>query len=378
MSRQTLLLSSDGLDLIAMLDECSGEIVYFTRGLGIAPSVGDVLAETHINGSLTQTYLYVSNHRGDTVALLDAATGEIVAHYEYDAWGNVVSHSGQHAYFTYSSKHFDENAGLYYYGYRWYDPVAKRWTQPDPSGLSEGLDLYCFCGNEPLDTVDAYGLWKCVGVTTGGRLSEAGRRKLYQYEQGDTAQGLADLVGLDVNEIHKWMKLEKCPKDSPWTVSVPNVWIAADLLRGWDASGNWYDDILQYPWDKVVNMGGTIGMLVGTDLLTRPSGFLVVTPKTPLELKEALLVYQGDVWGMTVFAHGNPIGINIYSSSGSAVNSEDIREVVKANGYKLSKIYMMQCYSNRGQFSIKDCAYVKYKGYNGMNAALIDLDGLFE
>jgi len=142
----------------ARLDNLTGEMVYFSRGLGIAPGVGDVLAESHLssNGSLKYTYVYVQNHRGDTIALVSNST--VVARYEYSAWGNVVSHTGADAWLTFSGKHYDSDAGLYYYGYRWYDPQAKRWTQPDPTGLAEGLDLYRFCGNDPVNGVDVYGL----------------------------------------------------------------------------------------------------------------------------------------------------------------------------------------------------------------------------
>jgi len=148
----------EGMDVIAKLDETSGEMVYFTRGLGIAPGIGDVLAETHILGSLTQTYFYVQNHRGDTIALVYGSNGTVVVQYQYSAWGEITSHTGSNAWFTFSGKHYDQDAQLYYYGYRWYDAQAKRWTQPDPSGLAEGLDLYQFCGNDPINNVDVYGL----------------------------------------------------------------------------------------------------------------------------------------------------------------------------------------------------------------------------
>ena len=106
----------DGMDVVLKLDNLSGEMVYFSRGLGIAPGVGDVLGETHILGSLTQTYLYVQNHRGDTVALV--TNGIVAATYDYDAWGQVASHTGADAWYTFSGKHFDSDAGLYYYGFR--------------------------------------------------------------------------------------------------------------------------------------------------------------------------------------------------------------------------------------------------------------------
>lgn len=71
---------------------------------------------------------------------------------------------GTTAYFTFSGKHYDSDAGLYYYGFRWYDSVAKRWTQPDPEGLSEGLDLYRFCNNDPVNVVDVWFISRLVEV----------------------------------------------------------------------------------------------------------------------------------------------------------------------------------------------------------------------
>ena len=91
-THQSWTYAYDGMDVVLKLDNLSGEMVYFTRGLGIAPGVGDVLGETHILGSLTQTYLYVQNHRGDTIALV--TNGLVAATYDYDAWGQVASHTG--------------------------------------------------------------------------------------------------------------------------------------------------------------------------------------------------------------------------------------------------------------------------------------------
>ena len=182
----------EGMDVIAKLDETTGEMVYFTRGLGIAPGVGDVLAETHILGSLTQTYIYVQNHRGDTIALVSNST--VVARYEYGAWGNVVSHTGPDAWLTFSGKHFDTEAGLYYYGYRWYDPQAKRWTQPDPSGLVEGLDLYQFCANNPINNVDVYGM-NIWDLRNQLQREAEGRQALKQAIGLHTGYGWVDAVG---------------------------------------------------------------------------------------------------------------------------------------------------------------------------------------
>ena len=48
--------------------------------------------------------------------------------------------------------------GLANFRMRWYDAVTGRWLSKDPIGLSGGLNLYAFCGNDPINSTDAIGL----------------------------------------------------------------------------------------------------------------------------------------------------------------------------------------------------------------------------
>jgi hypothetical protein len=47
-----------------------------------------------------------------------------------------------------------------------YDPATGRWLSKDPIGISGGLNLYAFCGNDPVNYVDPSGLW---GIQFGRR-----------------------------------------------------------------------------------------------------------------------------------------------------------------------------------------------------------------
>ena len=51
----------------------------------------------------------------------------------------------------------DEATGLVNFRMRWYDPETGRWISKDPIGLSGGLNLYAFCGNDPLNRNDPVG-----------------------------------------------------------------------------------------------------------------------------------------------------------------------------------------------------------------------------
>jgi RHS repeat-associated protein len=52
----------------------------------------------------------------------------------------------------------DHETGLYYNDHRYYDPRSGRYLNPDPSGLSGGLNAYAYVGNNPLGFVDPLGL----------------------------------------------------------------------------------------------------------------------------------------------------------------------------------------------------------------------------
>jgi len=57
----------------------------------------------------------------------------------------------------FSTKYFDSETGLYYYGYRFYSPALMRWLNRDPIGEEGGLNLYGFCGNNAIVEIDHNG-----------------------------------------------------------------------------------------------------------------------------------------------------------------------------------------------------------------------------
>ena len=69
--------------------------------------------------------------------------------------------------------------GLYYYGYRYYDPLTGRWPSRDPIGEEGGVNLYGFVGNDGINLADVLGLQvvkqDCLWVIYFGHGSEPGR-----------------------------------------------------------------------------------------------------------------------------------------------------------------------------------------------------------
>lgn len=105
-----------------------------------------------------QDYSYLYDGKGNVTAVLDSSQNT-VATYTYDEFGRVVSKSGTlDQPFQFSTKYYDQQTGLNYYGYRFYSPVLGRWINRDPLGERGGVNLYGFVENDPVNWVDPLGL----------------------------------------------------------------------------------------------------------------------------------------------------------------------------------------------------------------------------
>ncbi|MGG0825242.1 RHS repeat-associated core domain-containing protein, partial [Paenibacillus turicensis] len=81
--------------------------------------------------STNKKYFYLYNGHGDVVQLIDES-GQIVNHYQYDEWGNIVEQEETvRNDFKYAGEIFDDETGLYYLRARYYDPAIGRFVSKD-------------------------------------------------------------------------------------------------------------------------------------------------------------------------------------------------------------------------------------------------------
>ncbi len=103
---------------------------------------------------------YQADGNGNITALEDNSQN-LITGYRYDPFGNTLfaptSGPGFANPFRFSSKQLDFLSGMYYYGYRWYDPNLQRWPNRDPIFDEGDINLYTFSRNNPVTLFDPDG-----------------------------------------------------------------------------------------------------------------------------------------------------------------------------------------------------------------------------
>jgi RHS repeat-associated protein len=158
----------DGMRVIQERNSSNTPTVAYTRGNDMSGSfegaggIGGLLARSHgYSAGSWSTHSYYHADGGGNITMLVDGSQATVASYRYDPYGNTISSSGSLAatnVYRFSSKELIVNWGLYYYGYRFYDPNLQRWLNRDPIGEFEGINLYAFVLNSPPSLMDPLGL----------------------------------------------------------------------------------------------------------------------------------------------------------------------------------------------------------------------------
>ena len=97
------------------------------------------------------------DHLGSVRKVVDGS-GNAVSELQYDAFGQLISATGEKPRFRYTGKMFDEVTELQWNINRWYDPKVGRWCSEDPIGFwASDANLYRYTTNYSVDALDLFG-----------------------------------------------------------------------------------------------------------------------------------------------------------------------------------------------------------------------------
>ncbi len=185
------------------------------------------------SSSASGTHFVCYDGNGNVVSLVSGTSGEVTARYEYGPFGEPIRVTGPAAGlnpFRFSTKRTDNTTDVVLYEYRAYSPAVGRWLSRDPVGergfetqrqiqsglLSEVVDVYAFCHNDPNGAVDPYGLkdrkWPFNGrvkvhkkCPKSVRAVDLDNKKVYVVGPGQSTPNSVDVDFVEVNGT--WYKI---------------------------------------------------------------------------------------------------------------------------------------------------------------------------
>jgi len=170
-------LYQDQLNPVAEVDESGNVISRFVYADKI-----NIPAYMIKNGT---TYRIISDHLGSPRMVIEADTGTIIQHMDYDEFGNVTLDTNPGFQpFGFAGGIYDQHTKLTRFGARDYDAYIGRWTTKDPIRFAGGdTNLFGYVLADPISRIDPLGLWT------------------YATEYGTTGQGLTDEITSQENVV---------------------------------------------------------------------------------------------------------------------------------------------------------------------------------
>jgi len=284
-----------------------------------SPRVGGLLYLT-VDGCI---YIPCYDNNGNITRYLDD-NGNTVAQYTYDAFGKIVAQSGPLVDFfrhRFSTKYFDPETGLYYYGYRFYSPTLMRWLNRDPIEEDGGLNLYGFCRNNSLCGYDELGLEWVIERNSSKRWAIARKSS-----RKDTIMSLADKLKLDFSERAKWLKRNE---NNPCLFEVPNVFCVYTSKSGWR--------------DGVIAFVTQLKRKAMSDAaLYQAKGFKVISHEWASSENSFYDMWTQDgIYAISFAGHGSKYGFVADNASGSAIDPLSVHPP-----YHLAAVSAYSCLSS--------------------------------
>ena len=179
-------------------------------------------------GAYVEDLYYTHDALKNTTALFGIKAGRR-ALYEYGPYGSAVKMEGNAAElnpFRFSSEYADDELGLVYYNYRYYNPQNGRWISRDPADEQSGWNLYIFVKNNTCLYSDTLGLSEdsetecCKDGVKYSKIADDAGRECCEYE---------------IQEI--FILVKPC---SYWSGNVGHAWVKTPNMQRGLYPGSWH------------------------------------------------------------------------------------------------------------------------------------------
>jgi RHS repeat-associated protein len=193
-------------------------------------------------------YFYHNDHLG-TPQKMTAVNGGVVWAASYTSFlkGDLSPFCSITNNLRAPGQYFDQETGLHYNHWRFYDPTLGRYLRADPIGLRGGINLFVYVQNSPIVFIDPFGLttWKCKRPLGG----EPGKRTPpvfnHQYNCVTISDGSIKCDSTNANSGWPHTKGPGTPSDPQNDYYDPNACEEVD-----DDTDNCVEKCLQEQWEK--------------------------------------------------------------------------------------------------------------------------------
>ncbi|MEQ8426896.1 MAG: RHS repeat-associated core domain-containing protein [Gammaproteobacteria bacterium] len=193
---------------------------------------GQLIAETDAAGMTLVEYIYVdgqptalirnneiyyihNDHLG-TPQLITDSFQNTVWQADYNPFGEVdittelVSNN-----IRFPGQYYDEETGLHYNYFRYYEPEMGRYITSDPIGLLGGVNTYAYVGSNPINAIDPSGLIKVHGNWCGPNMTGGFSKPYNELDHVERTAALEPIDSLDRCCKTHDISYAKCREESP-------------------------------------------------------------------------------------------------------------------------------------------------------------------
>ena len=183
----------DGLNLIVEYNYYGTAVV---RRYVHGPAVDEPLVWYEGSGTSDRRFLH-ADERGSIIGAYQG-NGNAVGYAAYDDYGWRQVGWGDIKGFGYTGQVWLPEVSMWYYKARIYNPNLARFMQPDPIGYGDGMNMYAYVGNDPVNRIDPLGLAEFCWE------QRSGHEYNFIDENGEVGRGIVGKIEEVCRTIPDW------------------------------------------------------------------------------------------------------------------------------------------------------------------------------